>query len=242
MDYNIGQGIINFKEGLKNLNIELDDYQIKQFMDYYQILIDWNKKMNLTSITELPEVIHKHFLDSLSIVNVYRPEDEKIIDVGTGADFPGIPIKIAFPNTRVVLMDSLKKRISFLDEVIKNLNLYNIDAVHGRAEDLGRDQTFRETFDLCTSRAVAKLSVLTEYCLPFVKKGGYFIPYKSGNINDELQEAQNAIKTLGGSVRNHKEFTLPLTDIRRSLIMIEKIKETPKKYPRTAGKPAKEPL
>ncbi|HPU62797.1 MAG TPA: 16S rRNA (guanine(527)-N(7))-methyltransferase RsmG [Mobilitalea sp.] len=242
MDYNIEQGILELKKGLKILNIELEEYQIKQFMDYYQILVEWNNKMNLTSITELKEVIHKHFLDSLSIVEVYRPIYEKIIDVGTGAGFPGIPIKIAFPNTKVVLMDSLKKRIGFLEEVIKELNLCNIEVIHARAEDLGRDESFRESFDLCTSRAVAKLSVLTEYCLPFVKKGGYFIPYKSGNINEELQEAQNAIKILGGTVKDHKEFILPLTDIGRSMIMIEKIKETPKKYPRTAGKPSKEPL
>lgn len=242
MSYNIDQGIEKFKTGLEKLNIYLDDCQIKQFMDYYDILIEWNNKINLTSITEFEEVIHKHFLDSLALVMVFRPERENIIDVGTGAGFPGIPIKIAFPDTRVVLVDSLKKRIGFLEDTIRRLGLKNITAVHGRAEDLGKDQNYRESFDLCTSRAVAKLSVLSEYCIPFVKKGGKFIPYKSGNIEEELDEAENAIKILGGVVTGKKEFTLPLTNINRSLIIIEKIKDTPKRYPRDAGKPSKEPL
>jgi len=242
MEYNLERGTLEFKKGLEILNLNLNDIQIKQFMDYYEILIDWNKMMNLTSITEFSEVVHKHFLDCLSIVKVLRPEKEKILDVGTGAGFPGIPIKIAFPDTKVVLMDSLNKRIRFLNEVIKSLHLENITTVHARAEDMGRDESFRDAFDICTSRAVARLSVLSEYCLPFVKKGGHFIAYKSGNIKEELEEAENAIKILGGSVTDYKEFTLPLTEIGRSLVIIEKIKETPEKYPRTAGKPSKEPL
>lgn len=242
MEVNLEQGIHEFKKGLNILDIELNDNQIKQFMDYYELLINWNSVMNLTSITDFLEVIQKHFLDSLSIVKVFRPQNEKIIDVGTGAGFPGIPIKIAFPDTKVVLMDSLNKRIRFLEEVIKSLCLENISAVHGRAEELGRNELYRENFDICTSRAVAKLSVLSEYCIPFVKRGGKFIPYKSGNINEELQEAQNAIKILGGKIKVQKEFNIPLTDIGRSLVVIEKTGTTPKKYPRTAGKPAKEPL
>lgn len=242
MDYDKEQGIYKFKKGLDTLDIHLDDYQIGQFMDYYEMLINWNKVMNLTSITEFIEVIHKHFLDSLSIVKVFRPDNEKILDLGTGAGFPGIPIKIAFPNTTVVLMDSLNKRIRFLDEVINKLHLENIKTIHGRAEDFGRNDSYRESFDLCTSRAVAKLSVLSEYCIPFVKKGGVFIPYKSAHIKEELEEADNAIKILGGSIKGEKEFNLPLTDIRRSFVIIKKIEVTPKKYPRTAGKPAKEPL
>lgn len=242
MDYNREQGILEFKKGLEALKLNLSDTQIEQFMDYYEILISWNSMINLTSITDFIEVIHKHFIDSLSIVKTVRPVDEKIIDVGTGAGFPGIPIKIAFPDTKVVLMDSLRKRIKFLDEVIKNLNLKNIDAVHGRAEDLGRNASYRETFDLCTSRAVAKLSVLSEYCIPFVKLEGKFISYKSGDIVEELKEAENAIRIMGGAVKEKKEFKLPETDIKRSLIVIEKIRKTPEKYPRTAGKPSKEPL
>lgn len=236
------QVIHEFKKGLELLEINLSDLQIKQFVDYYEILVNWNKLMNLTSITEFMEVIQKHFLDSLSIVKVLRPGSEKILDVGTGAGFPGIPIKIAFPDTEVVLMDSLNKRVRFLEEVITNLGLKNIKAFHGRAEDFGRNKLYREAFDLCTSRAVAKLSVLSEYCIPFVKKGGKFIPYKSGNIKEELEESKNAIKILGGSIKDQKEFTLPLTDIKRTFIVIEKVKNTPEKYPRTAGKPSKEPL
>jgi len=242
MNYNRNQGILEFKKCLEILDLCLDDCQIEQFMDYYEILIEWNNMMNLTSITEFTEVIHKHFIDSLAIVKAIYPNRENIIDVGTGAGFPGIPIKIAFPNTRVVLMDSLKKRIKFLEEVIRKLGLENIRVIHGRAEDLGRNEIYRESFDLCTSRAVAKLSVLSEYCIPFLKIGGKFVAYKSGNINDELNEAKSAIKILGGVISDQKEFMLPLTDIGRSLVIIEKIKETPKKYPRSAGKPSKEPL
>lgn len=242
MDIAKEKEILEFKNGLDILDIHLEEYQIRQFMDYYDLLIDWNRVMNLTSITELKEVIHKHFLDSLTIVKVFRPENQKIIDLGTGAGFPGIPIKIAFPNTKLVLMDSLNKRIRFLDQVIQKLQLENICAIHGRAEDYGRNDTYRESFDICTSRAVANLSTLSEYCIPFVKKGGFFISYKSGNIKEELEEAKKAIKILGGTIIKTKDFKLPLTDIKRSLVLIEKINNTPKKYPRTAGKPSREPL
>lgn len=242
MDNASKQKLPEFKKGLEALDIVLNDDQINQFIDYYDILISWNKVMNLTSITDFNEVIYKHFIDSLSIVKVFRPEKEKIIDIGTGAGFPGIPIKIAFPNVKIVLMDSLNKRIQFLNEVISRLQLKNITAIHGRAEDYGRKPEYREVFDICTSRAVANLSTLSEYCIPFIKKCGLFIAYKSGNVEEELNKATKAIKTLGGSVIEVNEFDLPSTDISRSLIKIEKIFETPGKYPRPAGKPAKEPL
>jgi 16S rRNA (guanine527-N7)-methyltransferase len=242
MEYDKSQGIQKFIEGLEELDIKLNDVQIEQFLDYYELMIEKNKVMNLTAITDFSEVIDKHLLDSLSIVKVYRPKDERILDVGTGAGLPGITLKIAFPNTQIVLMDSLNKRIRFLEEVIEKLNLNNIVAIHGRAEDYGGKADYREAFDICTSRAVAKLSTLSEYCIPFVKIGGRFISYKSGNISEELMEAGKAINILGGDVINTKEFDLPHTDIRRSLILIEKKKATPKKYPRLAGKPSKEPL
>ena len=242
MEKDKNRGLQDFMEGLEKLNIKLNDVQLSQFMDYYELLIERNKVMNLTSITEFTEVISKHFIDSLSITRVHQPSGERILDVGTGAGFPGIPIKIAFPNTKVVLMDSLNKRIRFLDEVISKLNLENISAIHGRAEDYGREKEYRESFDICTSRAVARLSTLSEYCIPFVKIGGRFISYKSGNIEEELREAEKAISTLGGTLSRAEEFELPGTDIRRSLVLIEKTIRTSNKYPRLAGKPSKEPL
>ncbi len=242
MEYNKNQGILEFKKGLEDLSIILDEHQVKQFLDYYELLINWNKVMNLTSITDFTEVITKHFLDSLSIVKIHYPKSDKILDLGTGAGFPGIPIKIAFPNTQIVLMDSLNKRVNFLNEVIDNLKLDKISAIHGRAEDLGKDPSYRDGFDICTSRAVARLSVLSEYCIPFLKKGGYFISYKSGKITEELDEAKRAIEILGGTIKKTSEFQLSGTDMGRSLILIEKVKNTPKRYPRMAGKPTKEPL
>lgn len=236
------QVIIDFKKDLEELNISLNDVQITQLMTYYDLLIEKNKVMNLTAITELSEVVGKHFLDSLSIVKVSRPKEERILDLGTGAGLPGIPIKIAFPDTTIVLMDSLKKRIYFLDEVIERLNLKNISTIHGRAEDYGRKVNYREKFDICTSRAVARLSTLSEYCLPFVKVGGRFISYKSGNISEELKEAEKAISILGGTVLKADEFELPNKDIKRSLIVINKSDKSPIKYPRMSGKPSKEPL
>ena len=242
MEYNKNQGILEFKKGLEDLSIILDEHQVKQFLDYYELLINWNKVMNLTSITDFTEVITKHFLDSLSIVKIHYPKSDKILDLGTGAGFPGIPIKIAFPNTQIVLMDSLNKRVNFLNEVIDKLKLDKISAIHGRAEDLGKDPSYRDGFDICTSRAVARLSVLSEYCIPFLKKGGYFISYKSGKITEELDEAKRAIEILGGTIKKKSEFQLSGTDMGRSLILIEKVKNTPKRYPRMAGKPTKEPL
>jgi len=201
--------------------------------------------MNLTAITEMDEVITKHFVDSLSLVKAVkemRTKNYRIIDVGTGAGFPGIPLKIAFPDLKITLMDSLNKRINFLNEAINRLELKEIEAIHGRAEDLGRDSLHREQYDLCLSRAVANLSTLSEYCMPFVKQGGYFIPYKSGKIEEELGAAKHAIFLLGGNVEEVKTFLLPGTEVERSLVKIVKNHSTSKKYPRKAGLPSKEPL
>lgn len=231
------------KEGCGFFDISLSKEQIQQFLDYYHILVEWNEFMNLTAITEFDEVMRKHFVDSCALGKAVSLEGEKrILDVGTGAGFPGIPLKIVYPNLNVVLLDSLNKRVKFLNTVIEKLNLTGITAVHGRAEDLARQQEYREQFDITVSRAVANLASLSEYCLPFTKVGGYFIPYKSGTIDMELQEAQKAIKTLGGEYQNTIKFTLPDTDMDRTLLVIQKRKETAKKYPRKAGTPSKEPI
>jgi 16S rRNA (guanine527-N7)-methyltransferase len=232
-----------FTDLLEELNITLSDNQIEQFIKYYEILIERNKVMNLTAITDYDEVIRKHFVDSLSIVKVHEMNQNiRVLDMGTGAGFPGIPLKIAFPNLEIVLIDSLNKRINFLNDVITELGLEKISALHGRAEDFGHKTGFRESFDLCVSRAVAKLSTLSEYCMPYVKKNGSFIPYKAGNIQTELDESKDAIFLLGGKIETISSFHLPQSDIERTLLVINKVKSTPKIYPRTAGKPAKEPI
>lgn len=242
MEFHKYQGIETFDEGLDILGINLNDRQKQQFIDYYELLIEWNKVMNLTAITEFTEVIQKHFIDSLSIVKVLNLTNQKLLDLGTGAGFPGIPLKIAFPDLDIVLLDSLNKRLKFLNEVIIHLGLKQIHTLHGRAEDYGKDKNYREKFDICTSRAVAKMSTLSEYCLPYVRKDGFFISYKSGNVLEELTDSSEAIKLLGAEVSTVEEFTLPGTDMDRSIVVTHKIKETPKKYPRNAGKPSKEPL
>lgn len=231
-----------FQDGLKELNIELSDYQYQQFFDYYELLIEKNKMMNLTAITELNEVIYKHFIDSLSLVKVIKLTDEKVLDLGTGAGFPGIPLKIVFPHIDLILLDSLNKRLIFLDEVIQKLNLVKIKTLHGRAEDFGKDNNYRERFDICVSRAVAKLSSLSEYCLPYVKKNGFFISYKSGKVEEEIELSNKAFHILGAKLEKVGDFALPGTDMQRTLIMIKKVATTPKNYPRSAGKPSKEPL
>lgn len=228
---------------VKELSLVLNERQKKQFEDYYRILVEWNNVMNLTAITEYEEVIEKHFIDSLSIVNVIDfCKVYDVIDIGTGAGFPGIPLKIVFPEIQITLLDSLKKRVNFLNEVIVHLGLTDIHAVHGRAEDYAKQKEYREQYDLCVSRAVANLSTLSEYCLPYVKINGFFIPYKSGDIDDELQKSKCAVNILGGSVNEVIRFQLPGTDINRSFVKIRKIKSTAKKYPRKAGMPSKEPL
>lgn len=233
----------SFIKGLNQLKIELSDYQIQQFIDYYDLLIEWNQVMNLTAITEYEEVIEKHFLDSLALVRVHDlRKKQSVIDVGTGAGFPGIPLKIAFPQLEVVLLDSLNKRIKFLDEIIGKLKLENIKAVHARAEDAARHEDYREGFDLCVSRAVANLSTLSEYDIPFVKQGGYFISYKSGKIEEEVLNAKKAVKLLGGNIKEVVKFSLPDSELERSFVVIEKREKTAKKYPRKAGLPSREPL
>lgn len=232
-----------FEEGLSQLEIKLSGRQIEQFIRYYEMLIEWNKLMNLTGITEYEDVVNKHFIDSLSLVKATDLAGiSSVIDIGTGAGFPGIPLKIAFPHLNIVLLDSLNKRINFLNAVIEELGLENIRTIHGRAEEFAQKEEYRECFDLCVSRAVANLSSLTEYCLPYVKEGGKFIPYKSGKIDEELANSKNAIFILGGKLEKEVEFELPRTDMSRNLVVIEKVKKTPKKYPRKAGLPTKSPI
>ena len=231
------------REELSEFSIELSEHQLHQFYQYFELLVEWNKVMNLTAITELEDVVTKHFVDSLSLVKAVSDlSDEKILDMGTGAGFPGIPLKIAFPELKITLLDSLNKRINFLNEVIGQLQLGEIQAVHGRAEDYGRDKLYREQYDYCVSRAVANLSTLSEYCMPYVKIGGAFIPYKSGKIEEELNQAKGAVKLLGGKIEEVVTFVLPKTDVERSFVIVRKTEGTSKKYPRKAGLPSKEPL
>lgn len=233
------------------LGIELSDEQINKFQKYYEMLIETNKVMNLTAITGKEEVILKHFVDSISIVKVlpdmikYIDSDNisiKILDLGTGAGFPGIPLKIVFPAIDIVLMDSLNKRINFLNSVIDELKLSGINAIHGRAEEMARNKVYREKFDICVSRAVANLSTLSEYCLPFIKVNGKFISYKASEIEEEVDNAGNALKILGGNLTTVKKITLPESDIERSFVIIDKVKNTPKTYPRKAGTASRNPL
>lgn len=232
-----------FENDLEKLNIHLNDEQINQFLVYYEMLVERNKFVNLTAITEFDDVMKKHFVDSVSLIQAYDVNKPvSVIDVGTGAGFPGLALKIAFPELKITLLDSLNKRIAFLDDVICKLNLKGVETIHGRAEDYAKPGKLRENFDLCVSRAVANLSTLSEYCLPFVKVGGYFISYKSERISEEIKAAEKAISILGGQVNKQIEFTLPDSDIYRNLFVIQKIKATSCKFPRKAGLPSKEPL
>jgi len=232
-----------FESKLSELGITLTDTQKKQFIRFYELLVEWNKVMNLTGITEYEEVNEKHFVDSLSIVKAIDINKiESVIDIGTGAGFPGIPLKIAFPHLKIVLLDSLNKRIKFLDTVIDELGLVGIKTIHGRAEDFAKQAEYREQFDLCVSRAVANLSILSEYCIPYVRRGGLFVPYKSGEIEEEIEQSKKAIHVLGGKVENVVKFHLPGTEIGRSFVIIKKLQNTAKKYPRKAGLPSKEPI
>ena len=232
-----------FEQELNELGVRLNDVQKEQFDRYYELLVEWNRVMNLTGITDYDEVNLKHFTDSLTIVRINNMENvPTLIDIGTGAGFPGLPIKIAFPHIKVILLDSLNKRIKFLDKVIEELNLDNVFTLHGRAEDYAKKVEYREKFDTCVSRAVANLSTLSEYCLPFVKEGGNFISYKSAESDEEISHSEKAINLLGGKINRVEKFVLPGSDMRRALVKIDKVKSTPKKYPRKAGMPGKEPL
>jgi 16S rRNA (guanine527-N7)-methyltransferase len=229
-----------FQSELEKIQITLNEQQIEQFVMYYEMMVETNQVMNLTSITEPVDVIHKHYVDSLVINQIYSfAEKKKIIDIGTGAGFPGIPLKIAFPQLEIVLLDSLNKRIKFLNSVIDSLGLTGISCIHGRSEDIARMSEYREQFDLCVSRAVANLSSLSELCIPFVKVGGKFISYKAGNSEEEISSANGAIEKLGGKLGQVSTFEIPDT---RVFVEIDKIKGTSKKYPRKAGTPVKEPL
>lgn len=226
----------------ESVNIILDKTQKEQFQRYYELLIEWNSFMNLTAITEYSEVLKKHFFDSLSIVKkIDLTEINNIIDIGTGAGFPGIPLKIAFPHLRVVLLDSLGKRVKFLNHVIEELKLEEIEAIHGRAEDFAKNVKYREQFDLSVSRAVANLASLSEYCIPYTKIGGSFVSYKSVKAEEEIHNAEKAISVLGGKVENICKFEL-LDTGERTLVQIKKIRKTDKKYPRKAGMPSREPI
>lgn len=234
-----------FKEkmiiNVDKLGINLSEIQLKQFYNYMNLLIEWNKKINLTAITEPDEIILKHFVDSLTI-SKYISDGTKVVDVGTGAGFPGIPLKIVRQDVDITLLDSLQKRINFLDEVINELNLEKITTIHSRVEDFGKNKKYREEFDIATSRAVANLSTLSEYLLPLVKVGGKVISMKGSLIQEELENSKNAIKILGGQIEKVDEFDLPNSDISRNIVLIDKIKNTPNRYPRKAGEPSKKPL
>ena len=230
-----------FKEKLIKKCPELTSEMQQQFEDYMKLLLEWNEKINLTAITEEDDIIQKHFVDSLTI-SKYIEDGKSLVDVGTGAGFPGLPIKIARKEVKVTLVDSLNKRIKFLEDVIEKIKLQQIETLHFRAEEFGQNKKYRENFDIATSRAVANLSTLVEYLLPLVKVGGTCICMKGSEIKEELENAKKAIEILGGKVEQVIEFVLPESDIKRNIVIIKKIKSTPGKYPRKAGTPAKEPL
>ncbi len=243
MDISKEEFIEYLNQLLKRFDLTITDIQANKFYDYYNLLVETNKVMNLTNITEPHDVCLKHFVDSLSIIKYFDMSNiESIIDVGTGAGFPGIPLKIFFPEKKILLLDSLNKRIKFLNNVIDTLGLENIDTLHSRAEDGAHNKLYREKFDLCVSRAVANLSTLSEYCLPFVRKDGYFVSYKSVELENETLSAKNALKILGGSDAECVYFDLDDLDYHRSFAIIHKENVTKKKYPRKAGTPSKEPL
>jgi len=233
-------------EGAKEYSVHLNEDQLHNFLKYKEILLEWNKKMNLTAIVEDRDVVLKHFIDSLSIMPYIKGffgerNSLELIDVGTGAGFPGIPVKISAPEVNVTLLDSLEKRVKFLGEVIKELGLSGISALHGRAEDYGMKAEYREKFDISVARAVANIPVLLEYCLPFTKVGGMFIAMK-GSSTEEIKDSKKALDILGAEIEDIKETVLPFSDIKRNIILIRKLRQTPSKYPRKAGKPAKDPL
>ena len=225
----------------KKMNIILDDLKMERFYKYMNLLLEWNEKINLTAITDEREIIVKHFLDSLTIEK-YLDNIKNLADIGTGAGFPGIPIKIFNPNIKITLVDSLNKRVNFLNDIVKELKLENVEVIHSRAEDLGKDKNCREKFDVVTSRAVANLRTLAEYLLPFVKKEGICICMKGPNVDNELEEAKNSINILGGKIEKIEKIFLKENDMERNILIIRKIQNTPNKYPRKAGIPTKSPL
>ncbi len=237
--------IDNFRELMcsygKQMDIKFNDKQLSQFYEYMNLLLEWNEKINLTAIIEPEEIILKHFIDSLTI-NKYIEKNKSIADVGTGAGFPGIPLKIYRPDLNVTLVDSLNKRINFLNEVIFKLELKDINTVHSRIEDFGKDKKYRESFDYVTARAVANLTTLSEYLIPISKVDGKCICMKGNDVKEEIKDSEKAINLLGGNITKVDEFKLPNSDIYRNVIIIDKIKNTPSKYPRKAGIPSKEPL
>ena len=234
-----------FNEGLlekaSTMGVRFSVEQMDKFYKYMNLLIEWNEKINLTAIIEPNEIILKHFIDSITILKDIK-DGSTVVDVGTGAGFPGIPLSIMNPTLKITLVDSLNKRLIFLQEVINELDLKNVELVHARAEEFGRNKKYREKFDIATSRAVANLATLSEYLLPLVKINGKVISMKAGNASQEIEGAKKAIKTLGGNINNIEEFNLPQSDIGRTIIIIDKIKETPGKYPRKPGTPSKEPI
>ena len=225
----------------KKINIDITDEQLKKFYRYMDLLLEWNEKINLTAITETDEVILKHFIDSMTVFK-YLVESKNIIDVGTGAGFPGIPIAIMNQNKNITLLDSLNKRINFLNEVCSELKINNIKTYHGRAEEFGHNKQHREKYDIAISRAVANMTTLVEYLIPFIKVGGRCICMKGNDIEEELEQAKFAIKELGGKIEKVERFNLPNSDMERNIIIITKTKETPNRYPRKAGMPSKMPL
>ena len=231
------------REYFEKAGFVITEKQVDQFYTYYELLIETNKVMNLTAITEYEEVVDKHFVDSILLGSVKELSGKKrVIDVGTGAGFPGIPLKIVYPELEITLLDSLNKRVKFLNEVIEELGLTGIQAVHSRAEDLAQDAAYRQQYDICVSRAVANLATLSEYCIPFVKQGGYFISYKSTQIEEELKQAKKAVQVLGGTLEQIETVQIPGTTIERQFVMIRKTGTTPKKFPRKAGTASKTPI
>jgi 16S rRNA (guanine(527)-N(7))-methyltransferase GidB len=230
-------------EALESMGIDCGSHELNQYQKYMERILEWNEKVNLTSITDYKEFVKKHYMDSVAICSFEQMKNANhIIDVGTGAGFPGIPLAILFPDKHFLLMDSLNKRIKIIDEISKEIGLKNVSFLHGRAEEIALDKRYREKFDLCVSRAVANLAVLSEYCLPFVMKGGWFAAYKTGSIDEELKESIRAIRVLGGMPEENKPIKMRGYDLDHRILFIKKVNNTMAKYPRKAGTPAKEPL
>ena len=239
---NIDEFILKFKEEAeKNEITDIDNEKIKQLYDYMKNILKWNEVINLTAIKDENEFIMKHFIDSLTILK-YINENSKMIDIGTGAGFPGMPVKIVKPNLDITLVDSVNKKINVLKDIAEKMSIQKINLIHSRIEDIANQKEYREQFDYVVSRAVANLTVLSEYCLPYVKEDGYFLPYKSGDIKEEATNSKKAVKILGGSIEDIISFEIPDTDMARTILKIHKTKATPKRFPRKAGLPTKEPI